>query len=57
MFRTADYFSFNVTHSTVHVSVTKVANALAELESTYIQWPTEEEMALEEATFFSRYGK
>ena len=57
MFRTADYFSFNVTHSTVHESVTRVANALAELESTYIQWPTEEEMAVEEATFFSRYGK
>ena len=51
------FCSFNVTHSTVRECVTRITDALLELEGRYINWPTDEEMAIEEATFFTRYGK
>ena len=38
-------------------NVTQVCKVILELESQYIQWPTVEEMAIQESTFFSRYGK
>ena len=48
---------FNITKSMVLDNVTQICKVILELERQYIQWPTVEEMAIQESTFFSRYGK
>lgn len=50
------YFSFNLSVSTVYECITNVCLTMVELEQQYVRWPTHEEMLLEEATFFFRYG-
>ena len=50
------YCRFNITNSMVFDNVTQVCNCILELEAQYVKWPNQDEMAIEENTFFSRYG-
>ena len=36
--------------------VTLVCMTIIEMEHEYVKWPTLDEMAIEESTFYSRYG-
>ena len=36
--------------------VTLVCMTIIEMEHDYVKWPTPNEMAIEESTFYSRYG-
>lgn len=50
------FYSFDVTESTVHDCVTNVCRLILELEDRYVKWPSEEEQAIEMATFHARSG-
>lgn len=43
--------------STVHDCVTNVCRLILELEDRYVKWPSEEEQAVEMATFHARSGR